>query len=76
MNARARQIFLGVFLIIVPPVLVLASGALSVAEGDAVRRSGESANPLWDVLFPIGLIASFLCIPLGAYVIYRAIAPK
>lgn len=69
MNPRARQIFLGVFLIIVPPVLVLASGALSVEEG----KVGTDANPLWDVLFPIGLIASFLCIPFGVYVIYRAL---
>lgn len=69
MNARARQVFLGVFLIIVPPVLVLASGALSVEEG----KVGTDANPLWDVMFPIGLLACFLCIPLGAYLIFRAI---
>ncbi len=73
MNSRPKRIFLGVFLIITPPALVLVSAALSVTQERHVREGRADPAPYWDVLFPLALIACFICIPAGVYVIFKAL---
>ncbi len=72
-NARVKRVFLGIFLIITPPALVLVSAAFSVAQERQLRDGRADPAPYWDVLFPLALIACFICIPAGVYMIFKAL---
>ena len=72
MNSRAKRIFLGVFLVLVPPVATLSFAALSV--GVSRHTDGTVPAPaIWDALFPFAFISCFFSVPIGVYVIFRAV---
>jgi hypothetical protein len=75
-NPRPKRVFLGVFLIIVPPMLALLSAAMSVSTERHVREGRIESAPYWTVLFPLALVATFVCIPLGIFVIFKALQDK
>lgn len=72
MKQNHRTAFLGVFLIIGPPVAALALAALAVD----LTRHDEGLKPtpaLYDALFPVFFIASFLSVPIGIWLLFKAI---
>lgn len=74
MNPKHRRVFLGLFFVITPPALLLLSAAMSVRQERLVRDDRIPSAPVWDVLFPLALVACFLCIPLGAYIVFKSLA--
>ena len=72
-NARVRQVFIGLFLIIVPPTLMLVSAKFAVDQERWVRQGLEGPSPVWNAVFPIALLASIIGIPFGGYLIFRAL---
>ncbi len=72
MKHSHRFLFLGVFLVIVPPVAAVAMAALSVGltrHDDATK----TMPAIYDALFPIFFLASFFSVPIGIYLIIRAL---
>ena len=72
-NRRGR-ILQGLLLIIVPPVTALVLAAVSVDVTKHDRGNAPTPAPWYDVLFPLALIATFVCLPIGVYLIYKAFA--
>jgi hypothetical protein len=71
MHPRHQRIFLGVFLILVPPVAAAVFAALSV--GVSKHQTDVQSPSLYDALFPLFFLASFFTVPIGIYIIYRAL---
>ena len=76
MKPKHRHVFIGVFLIITPPALALLSASMSIDQERLVSDGRIDPAPYWNVLFPLALVACFLCIPLGAYVIFKALTAR
>ncbi|MEX2243050.1 MAG: hypothetical protein WD716_04295 [Fimbriimonadaceae bacterium] len=69
-----KRIILGLFLVIVPPVAALVLASLSVSVDRHALKADGPAPAIWDVLFPIAFISCFFLVPIGIYVIFRALA--
>ena len=63
---------LGLGLLLVPPVATLVLAALSVGLTRHDRANVPPPPPVYDVLFPLAVVATFVCVPLGVYNLYRA----
>lgn len=73
MQPKLRLIFIGAFLILVPPVGALTTAALAVNVSRHHESGAQPAPAIWDALFPIFFLFSFFTVPAGIYLIYRAL---
>ena len=73
MSTKPRLLFIGTFLILVPPVGALTSASLAVGVSRHQEVTAEPAPAIWDALFPIFFLASFFTVPAGIYLVYRTL---